>query len=112
MALISNHLLALLLTLVIETAVALLFGYRKRGQLEAVVLVNLITNPALNYLIALAVFSHAFAVSLPVIIGAELAVVLIEWQLLAYVWRDKSPKPLALSLAMNACSYIVGTLFF
>lgn len=44
-------LLALLSTVIIETAVAWLFKLRSKREIRTVILINIITNPLLNYLI-------------------------------------------------------------
>lgn len=112
MSLISSYLLALFLTIVIELAVAFFFGFRKKIEIIAIVFVNLLTNPILNYLLLVNNHFSFFKSSLLIILFLEAIVVLIEWKLLVFALQEKSKKLLALSLAMNFCSYIAGVLIF
>jgi hypothetical protein len=98
----------LLLTILIELSVGILLGYRKKVEMAAIVLVNMVTNPLLNYLVFLNNHFSFIALTQPIIGGLEFLVVLAEWGMLVFALHGK-PKPLfGLSLAMNACSYIVG----
>ena len=45
--------LAFLLTEVVEITVAVFLGYRRPTEIMAVILVNLVTNPSVNYLLFL-----------------------------------------------------------
>ena len=46
-----NYAIAFLLTIVLEVAVALLLGYRRRQEIASVILVNVFSHPLVNYLI-------------------------------------------------------------
>jgi hypothetical protein len=116
----------LAITTAVECAVAALFRVGRRG-VGAVALVNLVTNPALNVLIALFFTSLNQAgpsspwwyflapewlpyLLLPVL---EVAVVMIEWRLLVWALRGTagtSRKMLVLSVTMNVVSAVVATL--
>ncbi len=112
MSLISSYLLALFLTMVIELAIALFFGFRKKIEIIAIVFVNLLTNPILNYLLLVNDHFSFFKSNLLIILLLEAVVVLIEWKLLVFALQEKPKKLLALSLAMNFCSYFAGFLIF
>ena len=103
---------ALLLTIVIEVVVAWLFGLRSKRELWTVVLINVITNPLLNYLIAVNGYFHLISQTTILILCLEVAVVLVEWRLLVWVLGQNSRKMLLLSFVMNACSYLAGLLIF
>ena len=109
---IRDVLLALLLTEVVEIAVALLLGYRRLREIIAVFLVNLITNPSLNYLLFLNEYFSIIRQRLPLILFSEVAVVLIEWALLVFALRGNKRSLFVLSFAMNTCSYLTGVLIF
>ena len=104
--------LALLLTEIVEVTVALLLGYRRPREIIAVILVNLVTNPSLNYLLFLNDYFGMIRHRFPLILFLEAGVVLVEWALLVFALRGNKKSLLVLSLAMNACSYLTGVLIF
>ena len=104
--------LALVLTIIIESAVAWLFGLRSRRELLTIVLINVITNPLLNYLIAVNNSFSLISQTNILIWCLEVIVVFTEWRLLVWVLRQNSKKMLLLSFVMNACSYGAGLLIF
>jgi hypothetical protein len=77
-----------------------------------VILVNLVTNPSLNYLLCLNDDLGIIRHRLPLILFLEIGVVLIEWALLVFALRGNKKSLFALSLAMNASSYLTGVLIF
>lgn len=102
----------LVLTVVLELVAAAALGIRRRHELLAVALVNLLTNPALNLaLLAL----RALGMDSPEWIAGsltagEILVVLVEWQLLQGLLRDRtSLQVLQLSAILNLVSLLVGT---
>ena len=103
---------ALLLTIAIEVIVALLFVLRSKQELWTVVLINVITNPLLNYLITVNGYFHLIPQTTILILCLEVAVVLVEWRLLVWVLRQSTKKMLLLSFVMNTCSYLAGLLIF
>jgi hypothetical protein len=103
---------ALLLTIAIEVIVALLFVLRSKQELWTVVLINVITNPLLNYLITVNGYFHLISQTTILILCLEVAVVLVEWRLLVWVLRQSTKKMLLLSFVMNTCSYLAGLLIF
>jgi len=109
---IRDVLLALLLTEIVEIAVALFLGYRRPRAIIAVILVNLVTNPSLNYLLFLNEYFGIIRYRFPLIFFSELAVVLVEWALLAFALRGNKKSLFVLSFAMNTCSYLTGVLIF
>ena len=91
--------ISLLLTLVIELAIALTWGMRSRKQILLVILVNVLTNPAAVLLCWLGI------PQLPV----EIAVVLTE----ALVYKDPAWKishPVLLAMVCNVISWGTGIL--
>jgi hypothetical protein len=127
----SIVMLPLLVTLALETAVAAVFRVGRRA-LRAVACVNLVTNPLLNALI-LVLFAldvgftrrswnpgygkdHEIistATWLWVTLAAiEVVIVIVEWRLLVWATRgtrNRSSRLLALSVAMNAVSGLLGS---
>lgn len=98
--------LALLLTEAIELPICLLWGMRGR-DLIFVLLANLLTNPIVNVLYALA--SLYTPIPRVVSIAAlEIAAVVTEW--LIYCSATDAKRPFLVSLTANAASYGAGLL--
>ncbi len=109
---VGKLLLALALTMIIEVAVAFLLGYRDRRSLAVVALVNVVTNPTLNYVVMVLAVFRIVPIGPALILCLEALVVLVEWRLMVYA-LDKNPnRLLVLSLVMNAASYSAGLLIF
>ncbi len=103
---------ALLLTIAIEVATVWLLGLRSKPQLLTVVLINVITNPALNFIVLLNSFLGWIDQNTVLIIFLEVAVVVIEWKLLVYALRLKSGTMFLLSLVINTASSLAGLFIF
>lgn len=101
----------LLLTLLIEISVALIFGYRNKFVLLSIILVNLITNPLLNYILWLNNSVGFFYITVINLILFEIAVVIVEWLLLVFALRKNYKSLLLLSFTMNFVSFIMGLVF-
>jgi hypothetical protein len=101
---------ALVITVLMELGVALLFGLRCKTELWGIVLINVVTNPLLNYFLAVNGYLHLFSHQGVLVLCLEVAVVLAEWRLLLWVLRQGATKMLALAVSMNACSYLAGLL--
>jgi hypothetical protein len=105
------------LTLALELPVAVAFGLRTRHALLAVVLINLLTNPLLNYASIVAQhftgWADGSAASIAVILlVAESVVVIVEWRLLIWTIAEPSRRMLSLSLCMNGVSALAGIVFW
>lgn len=108
---ICNYTIAFLMTLVLEVAVAILGGYRRRVEIACVVLVNVFSWPLLVYLIWVVGLLQSSSVTTPEILLFEAGVVVIEWMLLCYALpRHPRPSLFLLSLTMNGVSYFAGWL--
>ena len=108
----GSYLVALLLTIAIETVVATFFGYRKKLEIATIIFINLITNPLLNYLLLINGYFKIAQINTTAILFLEIVIVLVEWLLLRFTLQQNSKKIFALSLVMNFCSYIAGVLIF
>jgi hypothetical protein len=102
-----NYFVAFFLTIIVESLVAVSFGFRSREALLAVVCVNVITHPLLVYLLWLNIFIGSALLSIPFL---EILVVIVEWRLLVYALVKNSKKLLIMSAVMNAASYTTGRL--
>lgn len=101
---------ALLLTILIEEAVAIFFfGKQWMGYL-LVLLVNVATNPMINFLyLWLRTFLDIMPYS-PLMILMEAVVVLVEYLLLSMGLNRRGKRWLALAFLMNVTSYLCGLL--
>jgi hypothetical protein len=108
----NSYVVALLLTILIEVSVALVFGYRSKREIFSVLLVNLITEPVLNYLLLINSYFSLVSASILFILLLESVVILVEWRLLAYALDGDSKRLFVLSLVMNLASLVVGLLLF
>lgn len=109
---IRDWLIALLLTEIVEITVALLLGYRRPRQIAAVFVVNLITNPSVNFLVFLNDYFDLIQDRLLLVLFLEVAVILSEWAMLVIALRENKKSLLGLSFTMNTCSYLTGVLIF
>jgi hypothetical protein len=118
-----DYLFTLVATMVIELLVVFIFHWIirwpsrnvKSGRLiGGVVIVNLITNPILNYLVWLnGYFAFClFARGQGLVSLLELVVVFVEASLFAYFWRERWWKMLILSVFVNLASSFFGYLLF
>jgi len=73
-------------------------------------LANLLTNPALNLLLLLTVWLFGVRVYYPVLISAEIAVILIEAAVYNYICGFGMKKAIMLSAFLNAISFAIGVL--
>lgn len=110
--LISPYLVALLLTILIEVFVALMFGFRSKNEILSVILVNLITEPVLNYFLLINSYFSLVAVNIQLLLLLETIVILVEWRLLVYALQRNSNRLLVLSLVMNLASFALGLSLF
>jgi hypothetical protein len=105
----QSYLTAFLLTEIIETSVAWLLGFRKGREIAAVLLVNCVTHPSLHYYLLLTARFDWLPMSMTVLFFLEIGIVFIEWGLLVFALRKRSPRSLfLLSFTMNTASYLAG----
>ena len=109
---VSSYLAALLLTILIEVLVALIFGYKRKKEILSVILVNLITQPVLNYFLLIGSYFSLVAVTIQFILLLEIIVILVEWQLLVYTLQREPKSLFVLSLVMNLASLTIGLSIF
>ena len=97
-----------LITIVIEEAAALLWGYRSGKDLLTVLWINTVTNPLVTLLRYLsAQFLPSQGMRTAILIAAEILVVLSEW-LLFRKFLSKGKHFFWFSLCLNAASYAAG----
>lgn len=101
-----SYLFALFLTLILETIVGFIFGYRTLLAVLTIFLVNLFSHPLANYIL----WSHYVLPTKGNILVVELFIVLVEWGLLIFALRQRKMSLLILAVAMNGVSFISGRL--
>jgi len=102
----------LILTVSIETPTAWFFGYRSRNEIAAVALASVVTNPPLNYIIAVCATFDLVKIDFTFILALEAAVVAVEWRILLYALGGDSRRHFKTSLIMNAISFLFGLWLF
>ena len=105
-------LVAWTLTELIEMAVGYALGVRRWREFAAIFLVNVLTNPALNYLFILNETYFHVRVTWQFFFAVEAAVVVIEWALLVFALRQKIAFWFVWSLLANFSSCAAGILLF
>lgn len=106
-----RYIIALLLTIVIEGGVAYLLGFRRRKVQLALAVINLITNPVLNYFLVVLGYL-GITVSLSLVMILEIGIVLAEWGMLVYTFPESKRRFMLLSILGNAASFSVGLLLY
>ncbi len=101
-----RYALACVLTVLLETPLFLLAGYRQRDEVTVVVCANVVTNLLLNVTVALLAPVGAAAVCL-----LEAAVVAAEYAIYALAF-GRSKRLALLTLAANCFSFAAGLLIF
>ncbi len=84
--------------------------FRKPRYMYYTLLCNLLTNPAMNLVLLLLTQYFGPAVYLPALVMLEIAVVLAEAFVLAYLTDFRFRKAFLVSLVLNASSYFAGML--
>ena len=109
---IINLISALLLTEAVEFAAAYFMGYRGREFYITLALVNIITNPLLNYILIVLCTFKLLHFPLITVLILEISVIVGEWRILSYAMGKKGKTFLGLSIVMNISSYLTGILIF
>ena len=104
---IGELLLACLVTVIVETALFWLFGYRSRDEILVVVCTNVITNLLLNLVLS----GTFFSVSGRMIVLGELIVIAVETAIYTFAF-GRFGKVLALTILANVLSVFLGLLLF
>jgi len=98
----------LLLTIIIEEVVAIFFFRKERIGYLLVLLVNVVTNPAINLFYTLINLYNKIPPYATAVILMELFVIWVEYRLIAHALNSRNKWWLIFSIAANAASYITG----
>lgn len=107
-----NILIGLLITVVSETGLFLLFGFKDKKFILNCIVINVITNLTLNISLAL-----TNAISNPnylwILLGSEIGVLLVETLYLLLIDRpNKRYQIIPLTLSANCLSFLLGCLYY
>lgn len=98
---------ALILTIIIEFLIVYILGFRNKLLFKSLVIVNIITNPALNFIVK-ELNKLFIGFSFVHIVILEMIVVIIEWYLLKLMLKDNQLPLFKLSFIINASSFLTG----
>jgi hypothetical protein len=107
----SNYVVALVLSIIIEVSIAYVMGYRQKKYLLTIMMINFITNPILNYFLLVLSFMK-FNINLLLLGFLEIGVILVEWGLLVYTFHKPQDRLFLLSFITNTVSSLVGIMIF
>jgi len=100
---------AFALTLLTECGLAYLLGVRPWASLVGIASINLMTNPALGFvMIVVSSLSASRFGILATLLTLEIVVILVEWRLLLRVVGRPARRAFALSALLNSASFLVG----
>jgi hypothetical protein len=109
---VKTFFLALLLTEIIEIIIAIILGYKDLKVIVGVFLINLITNPLLNYFLKLNATYLFISTTFTNLIILEIFVSIIEGIFLYYLLNRQAKPAIFLSITMNFGSFLIGRFAF
>lgn len=102
-----NYLYALILTIIIELSIIYLLGFREKLLFYSLIIINILTNPLLNFIVNRLNETYIDFNFLHIIL-LEILVVIIEWLLLKLVIKSKQLPLFKISFIINATSFLIG----
>ena len=102
----TNYLVSLILTIIVEVAIARIFFYEK-FIIAVVILMNLISHPVFNFSLFILKYNFGWQITWLQIIFFEIVIFLFEAFILYFV-GFRRPKALMLSFCANGASFLVG----
>lgn len=97
----------LIITILIETTIAIILKYRNKDLLN-VVLVNILTNPILNSVMVYINVYYGLKIRNIFVIIFEILVVIIEGAIYQKYLENRKINGYLLSLLLNISSYVLG----
>lgn len=102
-----NYIYALILTIIIELSVIYLLGFREKLLFYSLIIINILTNPLLNFIVNRLNETYIDFNFLHIIL-LEILVVIIEWLLLKLVIKSKQLPLFKISFIINSTSFLIG----
>ncbi len=99
----TNPLIYLLVTILFEIPVFFIFGYKKKKEIVVILLANI--SSVLAFLLS----GFYFTYNVPQIIIAEIAIIIFEFLIIAYLTENSYRKTLLLTILVNLFSALFGT---
>jgi hypothetical protein len=106
--LLHEYLPTLASTIAIELGVAVMLGFWRVRALLAVMLVNIVTHPALHAFLWVVFWTKHVPLTWPLWLLLEAVVFLAEWGMLACLLRLSATRAGLVALAMNTTSALLG----
>ena len=102
-----NYIYALILTIIIELSVIYLLGFREKLLFYSLIIINILTNPLLNFIVNRLNETYIDFNFLHIIFF-DILVVIIEWLLLKLVIKSKQLPLFKISFIINSTSFLIG----
>lgn len=106
------YLTMFVLTVMIEIAVALLFGYRNKKAVLSIFIINVLTHPSLNYFLWVNGSLGIIQMNMSILWLLEIIVAVVEGILLVFLLRQKFVRMILLASVMNLASFCLGLMLF
>ena len=101
----------LILTILIETSIGYIMGYRKKDLLN-ILLVNVMTNPLVTSVPVYFNFFYGVMCRNIVLLILEVLTIIIEGIIYKKYLERKKINGICLSLLLNASSYLIGVIIY
>lgn len=98
----------LILTIIIETIVALIIGIRNKKDILNIILVNILTNPLVTSIPVYFNIKYGVLERDIALIILEVFTVIIEGIIYIKFLKFKKINSILISIYLNACSYFIG----
>ncbi|MCY2991126.1 MAG: hypothetical protein NTY19_25090 [Planctomycetota bacterium] len=106
--LLHEYLPAFASTIAIELGVAVMLGFWRAPELSAVLLVNIVTHPALHAFLWVVFCTKVLPLTWPLLLVLEAVVFLAEWGMLARLLRLSATRAGLVALTINTASALLG----
>lgn len=111
---IFNFLIRLIFTIVIEIAIALLFKFNSKRQINTILITNLVTQIALNIVLSMIIYLHGYNIYfIPMLLMIEILIFIVEAVVYSLMFKKYLVKkrnkiiPLYVFIA-NSLSFVLG----
>jgi hypothetical protein len=105
---ITSFALRLILTIIIELAIAYLFLFRKKKELVFIFGVNIVTQVFLNGMLNWVSYKNGYISAIILLIGLEIVVLFIESIAYTFKFKEQGVRAILYALIANLTSFILG----